>query len=165
MILALDLGTKTGWAFYDPAYGDIPASGSELLYKVRQPRVTRWLNFKALLARLQMECRTQYGQPIDVVVYEEIRRHQGTRAAHIYGAFEAILELWANSVRAELVPMQVGTIKKKWTGSGSAKKIMMMAVAERLGYAPADDNEADAIAIASVYGGYDATKRKPMATE
>ena len=45
----------------------------------------------------------------------------------------------------ESVP--VGEIKRYWTGKGNAKKEAMIAEAVRRGYEPADDNEADALAI------------------
>jgi Holliday junction resolvasome RuvABC endonuclease subunit len=41
----------------------------------------------------------------------------------------------------------VGEIKRGWTGKGNAKKEAMVAEAVRRGYSPADDNEADAIAL------------------
>jgi len=48
------------------------------------------------------------------------------------------------------VPYQgvpVGTIKKISTGKGNANKAAMMVAARERGFSPADDNEADAIAI------------------
>jgi len=48
------------------------------------------------------------------------------------------------------VPYQgvpVGTIKKFLTGKGNANKDAMIAAAQARGFSPADDNEADAIAI------------------
>ena len=41
----------------------------------------------------------------------------------------------------------VGTIKKFLTGQGNANKPAMIAAAQTRGFSPADDNEADAIAI------------------
>jgi Holliday junction resolvasome RuvABC endonuclease subunit len=48
------------------------------------------------------------------------------------------------------VPYQgvpVGTIKKHATGRGNADKQAMVAAARARGFSPADDNEADAIAL------------------
>ena len=48
------------------------------------------------------------------------------------------------------VPYQgvpVGTIKRHATGKGNAPKVAMIAAARGRGYSPADDNEADAIAL------------------
>ena len=65
-----------------------------------------------------------------------------------YGGWLAILEVWCeqNSVAYQGVP--VGTIKRHATGKGNAPKEAMMAPpAKARGFSPADDNEADAIAI------------------
>ena len=43
--------------------------------------------------------------------------------------------------------MQVGTIKRFATGKGNADKAKMVAAIEARGFRPADDNEADAIAL------------------
>ena len=43
--------------------------------------------------------------------------------------------------------MPVGTIKRFATGRGNADKAAMMAAVTARGFAPADDNEADAIAL------------------
>ena len=47
--------------------------------------------------------------------------------------------------RTQGVP--VGTIKRHCGGKGNARKQAMIAAARARGFAPADDNEADAIAI------------------
>ena len=41
----------------------------------------------------------------------------------------------------------VGTIKRHWAGQGNAPKQAMIEAARARGFAPADDNEADALAI------------------
>ena len=41
----------------------------------------------------------------------------------------------------------VGTIKRHATGKGNAPKLAMTQAAQARGFSPADDNEADAIAI------------------
>lgn len=43
--------------------------------------------------------------------------------------------------------MPVGTIKRHATGRGNANKEAMMAAIRALGHQPADDNEADALAL------------------
>ncbi|MGB3624235.1 MAG: hypothetical protein WA989_00305, partial [Henriciella sp.] len=81
------------------------------------------------------------------LIYEQVRRHAGTDASHLYGGWLAILEVWCeqNSVAYQGVP--VGTIKRHATGKGNAPKEAMIAAARARGFSPADDNEADAIAI------------------
>jgi Holliday junction resolvasome RuvABC endonuclease subunit len=85
--------------------------------------------------------------PIGHVVYEEVRRHLGTDAAHLYGGFMNLLLEWCevHGIPAEAYP--VGAIKKYWTGNGSASKELMISMCRQRGYQPRDDNEADAIAM------------------
>jgi hypothetical protein len=59
----------------------------------------------------------------------------------------ATLPAWAElrGVPDEGVP--IGTIKRHATGKGNADKDAMIAAARARGFSPADDNEADAIAL------------------
>lgn len=138
-LLALDLGTKTGWAWHD---GQLCNSGTRIhrhTKKHHPGHVYRiyhaWL--ESLLDSLLP----------DVVYYEKVRRHLGTDAAHMYGGYQAILlALCAErDIRVEGVPVQ--TIKKHATGKGNAKKEIIVALIKSLGYEPCDDNEADALAL------------------
>lgn len=81
------------------------------------------------------------------VYFEEVRRHIGVDAAHAYGGFLACLSSWCeeNNLPYEGVP--VGTIKKFVTGKGNASKQEVIAAVAALGHKPANDNEADAIAL------------------
>ncbi|PIE08965.1 MAG: hypothetical protein CSA73_01055, partial [Rhodobacterales bacterium] len=59
----------------------------------------------------------------------------------------ATLTAWAELRGAPYQGVPVGTIKKHATGKGNAPKQAMIAAAQARGFRPADDNEADAIAI------------------
>jgi hypothetical protein len=78
---------------------------------------------------------------------EEVRRHAGTDASHIYGGLMATLTSWAELRGVPYQGTPVGTIKRHATGKGNAPKAAMIAAARARGFSPADDNEADAIAI------------------
>lgn len=140
-LLALDLGTTTGWALHG-ADGLI-TSGTVSFRPGRFDgggmRYLRFTNWLAELGRLS--------GPIAAIWFEEVRRHAGTDAAHVYGGLMATLTAWAelHGVPYEGVP--VGTIKRFATGKGNANKAAMIAAARARGFSPADDNEADAIAI------------------
>lgn len=137
--LALDLGTTTGFCI---GHRGATVSGHVNFKPARfDGGGMRYIKFRAWLNEL----RGAY--PIDVVYFEEVRRHAGTDAAHVYGGLMATLTAWCeeNGVPYEGVP--VGEIKRSWTGKGNAPKEAMIAEAVRRGYAPADDNEADAIAL------------------
>ena len=85
--------------------------------------------------------------PIAAIWFEEVRRHAGTDASHIYGGLMATLTAWAELRGVPYEGVPVGTIKRHATGKGNADKDAMIAAVRARGFSPADDNEADAIAI------------------
>ena len=140
-ILALDLGTQTGWALVSRD-GAI-ASGSQSFKPQRfEGGGMRFLRFKRWLTDIK-----QCNDGIDQVVFEEVRRHVGVDAAHAYGGFMGQLTAWCEHHQIPYQGIPVGTIKKHATGKGNASKDEMVASVCARGHAPADDNEADAIAL------------------
>ena len=139
--LALDLGTQTGWAI---------ANGKKVIQSgVDDLSVTKFdsygqtfVNFKHLLRRLHKR------HNFDTVYYEAVRKHIATDAAHKYGGFMAALQTFCLEREIEFKGVPVQTIKKSFTGKGNADKLAMLREAANRGHTPADDNEADAIAIA-----------------
>jgi hypothetical protein len=145
IILAIDIGTQTGWA--RSARAGTIASGSEKFAPGRMEKPGhRWLKFRAFLN----EQRVQAGGDIGAVYYEDVKQHAGTLAAHVYGGFLACLEMWCASNNVRLVPVGVGVVKKHWTGKGNADKAAMCETARAKGFRPKDSNEADALAILSL---------------
>ena len=140
-ILALDLGPTTGWARrgYDGLITTGTASFRPGRYDGGGMRYLRLTNWLTELDRLS--------GPIEAIYFEEVRRHRGTDAAHVYGGLMATLETWAELRGVPYQGVPVGTIKRHATGRGNATKEAMIAAAQARGYSPADDNEADAIAI------------------
>lgn len=139
-LLALDLGTKTG--FCVGARKGALASGSASFKPGRYDGGgMRFVRFRKWLDELQES------YPIDRVAFEEVRRHAGTDAAHVYGGLMATLQAWCEDHKIPYEGIPVGTIKKSFTGSGNASKEAMIAEAVKRGFAPIDDNEADAIAL------------------
>jgi len=140
-ILTLDLGTSTGWALRSPD-GHI-ASGT---LSFRPSRYDgggmRYLRFRSWLDQVETQARG-----ISAVYFEEVRRHAGTDAAHIYGGFLATLTAWCETKSIAYQGVPVGTIKRHITGKGNADKSAVTASVRAHGFVPADDNEADAIAI------------------
>ncbi|WOB75914.1 hypothetical protein [Achromobacter xylosoxidans] len=139
-ILALDLGTKLGWALQ---MRDRPITHGTESFAPRKSWSPgqRWQRFRTFLHEVVAH------NNVHVIAYEDVKRHAGTDAAHAYGAFLALTELVADSHRARLVPVGVGTIKKHWTGKGNADKAAMEAQARARGFRPESDNDADALAI------------------
>jgi len=137
MLLALDLGTKMGWATNSNA--GITHGMQEFKNDRFSGGGMRFLKFEKWLQTLPKPTQ---------VVFEEVRRHAATDAAHVYGGLMATLTKWCE---AEGIPYQgvpVATIKKFWAKSGNAKKDLMVAEAKKRGYKNVDDdNEADALAL------------------
>jgi len=84
---------------------------------------------------------------LDAVYFEEVRRHAGVTAAHVYGGFLAVLSAYCEQHNIPYAGVPVGTIKRHWTGKGNASKADMIAAARARGYEPSDDNQADALAL------------------
>lgn len=140
-VLALDLGTTTGWAIR--GHDGLITSGTASLKPGRYDgggmRYLRFTNWLTELDRLS--------GPISAILFEEVRRHAGTDAAHVYGGLMASLTSWGELRGIPYEGVPVGTIKRHATGHGNAPKQAMIVAARARGYSPADDNEADAIAI------------------
>lgn len=139
-LLALDLGTTTGFRVGNAASS---VSGTANFKPTRfESASMRYVKFRAWLSQM----RAAYPD-IDHVTFEEVRRHAGTDAAHIYGGLMAHLMVWCDDAGLDYDAVPVGTIKKHWTGKGNANKDAMIAESVRRGLSPVDDNEADAQAL------------------
>jgi hypothetical protein len=116
-LLALDLGTQTGWALRSRD-GSI-VSGSESFRPGRfEGGGMRFLRFKRWLTEIK-----QSVDGIDAVYFEEVRRHAGVDAAHAYGGFLAHADRVVRAPRAfPTAACRSATIKKHATGKGNAGK-------------------------------------------
>jgi crossover junction endodeoxyribonuclease RuvC len=138
-ILALDLGTHTGWALLTAGrilsgrenFGTSRFSGGGM----------KFLRFRHFLEALKQKV------DIQAVYFEEVRRHLGVDAAHAYGGFLAHLTAWCEDQQIPYQGVSVGTIKRHATGKGNASKEEVIAAMKAKGFNPADDNEADSLAL------------------
>ncbi|WP_408595490.1 hypothetical protein [Limnohabitans sp.] len=155
VILALDLGTTTGWALRS-ANG--PVAHGFVSFKsqrfegggMRYLRFGRWL--ADMLALSGQQSGSQTGSQtnltgIGAVYFEEVRRHLGVDAAHVYGGLLATLTAWCEHHQIPYQGVPVGTIKRHATGKGNAGKAEVIAAMKALGHPVTDDNEADALAL------------------
>ncbi len=141
-ILALDLGTRTGWALrWDR---DHVASGVEAFDLRRQESVgMRILRFRRWL-REMLEL-TQAG----LVAYEQPIIHRTRRQANVSVAhnLEGVL-LAQLEGRVDYVAPMPSEVKKHATGKGNAPKPLMVAAARaRWGKEVQDEDEADALCV------------------
>jgi len=140
-ILALDLGTTTGWALQTG--DDFITSGTASFNNTRfDGGGMRFLRFRRWLEQLDSDAG-----PIEAIYFEEVRRHVATDAAHVYGGLLAVLTAWCEEHLVAYQGVPVGTIKRFMTGKGNADKAMVIDAVRKYGFSPVDDNEADAIAI------------------
>ena len=151
VILALDLGTTTGWALRS-ANG--PVAHGFVSFKsqrfegggMRYLRFGRWLADMLTLSGSQTGSQTNL-TCIGAVYFEEVRRHLGVDAAHVYGGLLATLTAWCERHQIPYQGVPVGTIKRQATGKGNAGKAEVIAAMKALGHPVTDDNEADALAL------------------
>jgi Holliday junction resolvasome RuvABC endonuclease subunit len=141
VILALDLGTTTGWAC-KPADGPIAHGWASFKPGRYEGGGMRYLRFKRWLSELQGTVG-EIGQ----IYFEEVRRHNSTDAAHVYGGLMATLTAWCEHHQIPYAGVPVATIKRHATGKGNASKDDILAAIQALGHPVSDDNEADAIAL------------------
>ncbi|WP_082886830.1 hypothetical protein [Achromobacter ruhlandii] len=144
-ILALDLGTKLGWALL-PRGGQITHGTQDFTPRKSWSEGQKWARYRAWLIETIRE-----GQ-VHQVVYELVIRHEVKGrplwdAAHAYGAFQAITHMVCDSFNVDAIGVNLATVKKSFTGNGRAKKADMIAEANARGYRPDSDNDADALAI------------------
>ncbi len=141
MLLCLDLGTNTGWAVINQN-GHVMSGTMSFQQKRFEGGGMRYLRFNQWLE----EMRAVMGN-IDAVYFEEVRRHLGVDASHVYGGFLSSLTAYCEQHEIAYQGVGVGTIKKFVTGKGNASKEAVIAAVYALGHNPEDDNEADAIAL------------------
>lgn len=149
-ILAFDLGTFTGWASrqrVDGVWGWIDHDRINLTPSRWEGGGMRYVKF----CRTLMELSDAF--PFDLVVFEEVRRHLGVDAAHVYGGLLAQLTKYCELRKIPYQGVPVGTIKKSATGLGNASKEAMVEAAKayivRAGQPVPDlsHDEADAICL------------------
>lgn len=134
-ILALDLGTKTGWAARLVPEGPICAGTWELTTKkkgadccVIDPR----------LPQLREYLRARWAvRPIHCIAYEDVKFVRSQAQAHLWSAFRTVVWLFAHDHKIPTICCPVQTLKKFATGSGAADKdAMALAYLEKTGQPP-----------------------------
>lgn len=140
-VLALDLAQHFGWAHnwthkqITPKMDIIRIESGHMLLATdtREHLFCEWMQYAL-----------QTYKP-SVVVYEDVKRHMSTAAAHSFGGYRAIMNLVCQGYKIETVGIGVKVIKMHITGNGNAPKNDMIAAIQNRGYNVTDDNEADAI--------------------
>lgn len=141
MILALDLGTTTGYALRAGLANSLLSGSWDFKPRRFEGGGMRYLRLRERLNEMHDSA------PLKVVYFEEVRRHKGVDAAHVYGGLLGVLTSWCEEKGVPYEGVPVGTIKKYATGKGNADKNAMVAAVREWGYEPDTHDEADAIAL------------------
>jgi Holliday junction resolvasome RuvABC endonuclease subunit len=144
VVLALDLGTKTGWALYNS--DDKILSGVEdfsLKVKEKNRPGKRFEKLEEFLNLMHQKYNINY------VFFEKVMQHHKSRsAAAIYSGFWAILINYCEKNNIIYDGVAVGTIKRFIATKGNASKEDVIESVKNRGFSDIkDDNEADALAL------------------
>lgn len=116
-ILAFDIGTIMGWTCRFDDSGNHISGEWDLSGNRFEGGGMRYLKYRSELNKI-LEL---HGKP-RFVAYEEVRRHLGTTAAHVYGGFKSKLTSLCEEKDIPYTSYPVGTIKKFATGVGNCSK-------------------------------------------
>ena len=150
-IIALDLGTKTGFA----EYADGEAITQQWLIHHESKRTKTHRNGRridALLHRLNFMLSAPEYMP-DVIYYEKVMAHRGKNgktniyAAHCYGALEGALQYWCLLHGVRLESAGVTEIKKAFGNGSLSKKGMQKSAMILWGIDNISEDEADALGL------------------
>lgn len=157
-VLALDLGTNTGWALRRPD-GVIESGVAKFTPAGHEGDGLRFLRFRAFLHETKRRVDAM-GGAIGLVEYEHVDfiRPGQVYSAHVWGGMWATLTAWCEHHRIAYRGIPQATLKKRITGRGSfkkgaAKEAVRAAVNLRLSQLygrrglVTDHNEADALAL------------------
>lgn len=134
-VLFLDIGSHCGWAVHE---------GGKIVFGTYHSNRGKFEGAGMRYLRFEREFLNRLTK-VKEVYFEEVRRHEGTDAAHVYGGLTAVLMAWCERHSIPYKGIPVGTLKKHGTGKGNCNKEAMIAAARKLGFAPEDDNQADAL--------------------
>jgi Holliday junction resolvasome RuvABC endonuclease subunit len=144
-VLALDLATKFGWAF--GSGGEHPRSGSVALpiYRPRDARFAAYSDWLADAITTFEPSRIVYEAP-QVTNGGTLNATTMETARFLFGVC-AITDLVAWRRDVPCFDVHLSSVRKHFCNSGHAKKREVIRVCHLRGWSPADDNEADALAI------------------
>lgn len=153
-VLALDLGTTTGWAVDRPRGGDEPLSGA---VKFRFPKdeedepdlgagyaqFYEWLGDAIKLHAVDLVC---WEAPVPVGYNNAGKRTFHNATLRLYG-MAAITELVAKQSGCDRAQAHLQTVRAYFTGNGRSQKHDVLAECSRRGWVAGNHNQGDALAL------------------
>ena len=144
-ILGLDCATKTGWCLLGADGKPIESGVQDFSKRRGESNGLVFLRFRKWLTELIQALPMKPG----LVPYERAHFRGGAATELCVGLQTRVQEVCAE-LGIESAPVPTMTLKKSATGSGKAGKDAMIETARAiLGREPIDDNEADAVHVAS----------------
>ena len=135
-ILALDQGILTGWAF---THSNRTCYGSKRFCRPKGCDGSIYHDFERWLGH-----KVRAVAPELIVFETPIFR--GKHSVFLCG-FASLIKLVAFRHDIPVLEVNISTVKKFASGKGNAKKEEMILAIKKRGYAPADDHQADSIAL------------------
>lgn len=124
--IGIDPGTSCGWSVLDQD-GNLYSCGYwDLSPDRHEGGGMRYLRLRKKLNDLieSLDC-------VEALSYEQVSRHKGTAASHIYGGIIAIITELCESKKIPYKGIAVGTIKKLATGKGNSSKTLVTKAANK----------------------------------
>lgn len=149
-ILAIDIGSHLGWASYchvtGVTAGTLVLAGAGDLKYAKKIRMDRRLDIRVNALSLWLET-----QPVDLLVWEDVRWVSSQAQGHLWGSMRGVLWSFAARRNVQTDCLDTGKLKLYATGSGAADKPAMEAAVRRrwpeLAQPGYDDNTYDALAL------------------
>jgi Holliday junction resolvasome RuvABC endonuclease subunit len=145
-VLGIDPGIHCGFALIGETAQDVMCGEWDLSGRKWEGAGWRYVRLETAIR----EAIEKHG--VTHVGIEEVRRHEGTDAAHVYGAITGIITKVCEQTETPYTSWTPGEIKRAATGKGNAgKELVLQAAKKRWPNVPIrTDNEADALWIAEL---------------
>jgi len=151
-ILALDIGTKLGWAVGTPT--EVECFGTEILARDKDITAFRKLRWDRRLdpripTLFRFLVKTHLEQKLDWVVFEDVQFASTTLQAHLWASLRGAIWVFAAENKLSIECLATGKLKLFATGNGAADKDQMERALRRdtrfFSEIKLDDNAVDAI--------------------
>jgi len=128
-VLALDLGSKTGWALSGLHSSAVPA-GTWVLETPRGMRYAKKLRMDRrldprVMALVNHLVEVHRKTPLDYIVFEDVKFCSSQAQGHLWGSFRGAVWAFAHLHGIQTECLDTGKLKIFATGSGSADKPAM----------------------------------------
>lgn len=137
--LAIDPGLTTGWAIN--TNGQIVFGTWNLRGNRFEGAGFRYIRFRNYLLEIVK------AEELDYLFYEEVRKHIGTDAAHVYGAIVGVIQSFCEENKIPYKGIPTGTWKKTCLSKGNANKDQVLGYARSKWPQVNTYDEADALCI------------------